>query len=142
MVSHHCGRKLKPEEVSIDPESGASTGVAAVAPARLDHVKRAVIFGTGEAGRRALELAGRCGWDVPYFVDNNETRWNSVACDRPVQPPTSLEQRDFDVVIVASLAGKQAILSQLGRMGLAGPENVVHFLDPISVSAVTMQVSM
>jgi hypothetical protein len=119
-----------------------STHAAPVAPARLDHVRRAVIFGTGEAGRRALELAGRCGWDVPYFVDNNQTRWNGVACDKPVQPPTALEQRDFDLVIVASLAGKHAIVSQLDRMGLAGPERVVHFLDPISVSGLTVQVSM
>lgn len=108
--------------------------------ARLDHVRRAVVFGTGEGGRAALTLAARCGWKVEYLVDNNAAVWESEAYGLGVRPPRALEARDYDLVIVASQAGKAAIFHQLEEMGLSHAEHFVHFLEPVSVSGVTAQV--
>ncbi len=107
---------------------------------RLDHVRRAVIFGTGEAGRAALTLADRCGWRVEYLVDNNPGAWDREVHGRAVRPPHSLTARDFDLVIVASLAGKQAIFTQLEDLGLSHATDFVHFLEPVTVAGVTAQV--
>lgn len=107
---------------------------------RLDHVRRTVVFGTGEASRAALKLAARCGWEVEYLVDNNAGLWETEAHGLGVRSPAALEARDFDLVIVASLAGKSAIFTQLEGLGLSHAEHFVHFLDPVSVSGVTAQV--
>jgi len=108
--------------------------------ARLDHVRRAVVFGAGEGGRAALKLAARCGWTVEYLVDNNAGVWHTEAHGLGVRPPAALEARDYDLVIVASQAGKGAIFNQLENMGLSHAEHFVHFLEPVSVSGVTAQV--
>ncbi|MGE0464108.1 MAG: glycosyltransferase [Vicinamibacterales bacterium] len=116
------------------------TGSSLPPAARLDHVRRAVIFGAGEGGRAALRLAARCGWTVEYLVDNNAGVWNTEAHGLDVRPPRALEARDYDLVIVASQAGKAAIFHQLEEMGLSHAEDFVHFLEPVSVSGVTAQV--
>lgn len=108
----------------------------------LDDVKRAVIFGSGEAGRMAIGLAKKCGWDVGWIVDNNPGMWNQTAHNLPVLAPTSLSDRDFDLVVVASLAGKAAISKQLTAMGLQPGEQFVHFLDPVRVAGVTYQLTL
>ncbi|MEZ5284149.1 MAG: glycosyltransferase [Vicinamibacterales bacterium] len=109
---------------------------------RLDHVRRAVVFGTGEGGRVALKLARRVGWDVEYLVDNNAGLWDKQAHGLAVRSPRALEERDYDLVIVASLAGKSAIFHQLEELGLSHAEHFVHFLEPVSVSGMTTQVVM
>lgn len=108
--------------------------------ARLDHVRRAVVFGTGEAGRVALNLAHRCGWTVEYLVDNNPGMWDREVHGRAVRSPQSLATRDYDLVIVASEAGRPAIFRQLQDMGLSHPTDFVHFLEPVTVAGVTAQV--
>jgi glycosyltransferase involved in cell wall biosynthesis/GT2 family glycosyltransferase len=108
----------------------------------LDHVRRAVVFGTGEAGRAALRLAARCGWAVEYLVDNNAGLWNKEAHGLAVRSPKALEARDYDLVIVASQAGKHAIFHQLEDLGLTHTEHFVHFLEPVSVAGVTAQVTL
>jgi len=118
----------------------ASTAVERPSAARLDHVRRAVVFGTGEGGRVALTLAARCGWTVEYLVDNNASAWHTEAHGLRVRPPAALEARDYDLVIVASQAGKAAIFTQLEQLGLSHTEHFVHFLEPVSVSGVTAQV--
>jgi GT2 family glycosyltransferase/glycosyltransferase involved in cell wall biosynthesis len=127
--------------VHLSQREEASTGAAA-RPARLDHVQRAVVFGTGEAGKLAIDLATRCGWTVPWIVDNNPAMWNSTAHGLPVRPPDSLGRERVDLVIVASLAGKPAISAQLERMGLSPGADFVHFLDPVRVGRMTLQLSV
>jgi GT2 family glycosyltransferase len=123
------------------PQPIAATPVAAE-PIRLDEVKRAVVFGAGEAGRLAIGLARRAGWSVPWIVDNNRAMWNRTAHDRPVRAPSSLAKGGFDLVVVASLAGKVEMSKQLERLGLTPGEHFVHFLDPIRVGGVTMQLAL
>lgn len=126
---------------------GTAPGPTAVEPvgpsvARLDHVQRAAVFGSGAAGRLALDLAQRCGWSVPYIVDNNPAMWNQTAHGLPVRKPESLKKHNVDLVIVASLAGKPAISTQLEKMGLAAGTDFVHFLDPVRVGPITTQVHL
>lgn len=152
-TSQHANRMraLRPYFAHVPPPLRGLLHLAHATPAgvadterpstpRLDHVRRAVVFGTGEAGRAALRLAERCGWDVTYLVDNNAGLWDQQAHGLSVRSPAALEARDYDLVIVASLAGKAAIFSQLEDLGLSHTEHFVHFLEPVSVSGVTAQV--
>jgi glycosyltransferase involved in cell wall biosynthesis/GT2 family glycosyltransferase len=109
---------------------------------RLDHVRHAVVFGTGSAGRLAIDLASRCGWTVPWIVDNNPTTWNTTAHGLPVRGPDSLASNPVDLVIIASLTGKPAISSQLERMGLVNGQHFVHFLDPVRRGHIVTQVHL
>lgn len=122
--------------------SVTSQDASAPTPMRLDHVHRAVVFGSGAAGRLALDLAARCGWQVPYIVDNNPAMWNQTAFGLPVRKPTSLKKQKVDLVIVASLAGKPAISKQLEEMGFAAGCDFVHFLDPVRVGPMSTQVHL
>lgn len=108
----------------------------------LDDVRTAVVFGSGDAGRRAIGLARTCGWQVRWIVDNNPGMWDQTAHDLPVRSPASLTSGGFDVVIVASLAGKAAIAKQLTDLGLSAGRQFVHFLDPVRVGGLTHQVSL
>jgi GT2 family glycosyltransferase len=109
---------------------------------RLDHVQRAVVFGSGQAGKLAIDLAERCGWSVPFLVDNNPSAWDQTAHGRDVRQPASLSGGGFDLVIVASLAGKPAIFKQLSGLGMVHGEHFVHFLDPVQVGSVATQVRL
>jgi GT2 family glycosyltransferase len=124
------------------PAAAAGSDPAPPAPARLDHVQRAAVFGSGAAGRLALDLASRCGWNVPFLVDNNPAMWNQTAHGKPVRRPDTLKRERVDLVIVASLAGKPAISTQLEEMGLAPGTDFVHFLDPVRVGPFTTQVHL
>ena len=123
-----------------EPTPAASPG--APRPMQLDHVQRAVVFGTGEAGRMAIGLAAKCGWTVPWLVDNNPAVWSKKIHGKPVRQPGSLQQDPVDLVIVASLAGKPAISKQLEKMGLSAGEHFVHFLDPIRVGSLVTQIQL
>ena len=90
----------------------------------------------------AIDLATRAGWSVPFLVDNNPSAWNGTVFDRPVRQPASLSSGGFDLVIVASLAGKPAISSQLSAMGFVAGRDFVHFLDPVRVGDVATQVHL
>lgn len=113
-----------------------------VQAARLDHVRRVVVFGTGEGGKMAIDLARKCGWTVSWLVDNNAAMWDTTALGHPVKHPDSLKRRPVDLVIVASLAGKRAISAQLGKMGLTEGADYVHFLDPVRVGSTTLRMSL
>jgi hypothetical protein len=113
--------------------------ISRAAGAALDHVRRAAVFGSGAAGRLALDLAARCGWTVPYLVDNNPAVWNTTAHERPVRAPHALWADPVDLVIVGSLAGGPAIASQLEGMGLVIGQDFVHVLDPIRSGGLVTQ---
>jgi glycosyltransferase involved in cell wall biosynthesis/GT2 family glycosyltransferase len=122
----------------------AQHGAPAAVPdaAMLDTVRTAVVFGSGEAGKKALGLARTCGWEVGWIVDNNPSMWNQTVHDLPVKSPASLRAGGFDLVIVASLAGKATIAKQLGDLGLTSGQHFVHFLDPVRVGGLTHQVTL
>ncbi len=53
-----------------------------------------------------------------------------------------MTRTNYDLVIVASVAGKPAIFRQLEGMGLTHQDHFVHFLEPVLVSGVTAQVTL
>lgn len=128
----------------------ARTGslAAAEAPAfpagvlKCDHVRSVVVFGAGEGGKHAVQLAQACGWSVPYIVDNNPGLWQATAHGLPVKPPAALAERDFDLILVASIAGKRPLFDQLDGMGFAHGANYAFFLDPVHVGHVRHQVAL
>ncbi len=107
---------------------------------RVDHARRAVVFGTGQAGTWALEMASACRLEVVYLVDNNRDVWGCERWGYTVRPPATLAQRDFDIVIVASVAGRDAIAAQLESMGLVYGTDFVHVRDRVVASCLQVQV--
>ena len=109
---------------------------------RADHIRNVVIFGSSQGGLRAKELASRCGWRVAYFVDNNQTSWNTIAHGVEVKAPSALAARDFDLVVIASVTGRQALSSQLDDMGLSYGSNYAFFLDTFSIGKIQMTLDL
>lgn len=102
-------------------------------------IRDVVIFGAGEGGRRAASLAKRCGWDVRYVVDNNESVWGRQVHGLPVKQPSALAARDFDLVLVASMAGRATLSRQLEGMGLSYGTGYAYFLDAFAAGGVRTQ---
>lgn len=109
---------------------------------RTDAVRDVVVFGCGQGGRRALELAARCGWRVQYMVDNNQSAWDTAPHGVPVRPPAELARRDFDLVLIASMAGRQQLSTQLDKLGLSYGSNYAYFLDRFSIDNVHVQLNV
>jgi hypothetical protein len=64
-------------------------------------MERAVIFGSGSRGRDAYAPISKNA-AVLGFVDNDPAQQHTRVLDRPVYPPATLADLDFDVVYVAS----------------------------------------
>ncbi len=78
-----------------------------------------VIFGAGEAGRRALaHLRRSAGREVLAFADNNADRHGALVEGLRVITPESLPACDVDRIVVASQAHKDIVV-QLRRLGFA-----------------------
>jgi len=106
------------------------------------HVRRVAIFGAGEGGRLAARLARRCGWEVGYIVDNNEAMWGRIAHGLEVRGPAALASRDFDLVLVASSAGRVALGRQLETAGLTYGSTYAFFLDRFAIDGVQVQLTV
>lgn len=77
-----------------------------------------IVFGAGEAGRRALACLRRePAWDVVAFTDNATQRHGTTFEGLPVIPPGSLRTAAVDRVVVAS-DSMQQILPQLRALGM------------------------
>ena len=105
------------------------------------HVRRVAIFGAGEGGRLAADLARRCGWEVVYIVDNNQTLWGGKVHGLEVRGPSALAQRDFDLVLVASTAGRVPLGRQLEQAGLSFGSTYAFFLDRFTIDGVHVQLA-
>ena len=108
----------------------------------FDHVETAVVFGAGEYGALARDLARRCGWAVPYFVDNDRRRRDTVVDGIPVVGPQRLADYDFDLIIVASRAHGRQIAEQLDALGLTHGFDYVSFLEPLTVGPVELRLDV
>jgi len=76
-----------------------------------------IVFGAGEAGRRALHSLQRAGgWNVLGFADNALPRHGTTFEGLPVLPPASLPSAGVERIVVASQASAQ-IVPQLRALG-------------------------
>jgi SAM-dependent methyltransferase len=99
---------------------------------------RVVVFGAGAAGQSALHLLRRIAPGcVVAVADNDPAKHGRVFEGLPVVSLDSLPREDYDVVIIASLPGRQAIAAQLDAKGLIagvgylGMDEVVSWRDLI-----------
>jgi glycosyltransferase involved in cell wall biosynthesis/GT2 family glycosyltransferase len=106
------------------------------------HVRTVAIFGAGEGGRLASRLARRCGWEVSYIVDNNQTLWGSQAHGFEVRTPEALAERDVDFVLVASMAGRLPLSKQLDEAGLSYGSSYGFFLDRYAIDNIQIQLTI
>jgi glycosyltransferase involved in cell wall biosynthesis len=109
---------------------------------RFDHVRTVYVFGTGKFGMMARELAGRCGWRVAAFLDNNRNLWGTSIDDVPVCQPDVLASQPVDLVLIASHAHRQVLAHQLDGYGLVHGRDYVAFHAPIQVGAVLMKLAV
>ena len=89
-----------------------------------------IVFGAGEAGRRALACLRReGGWHVIGFADNATQRHGTTFEGLPVVAPAQIEQLGAERVVVASQASAQ-IVPQLRALGLRQDQiDTYHFAD-------------
>jgi GT2 family glycosyltransferase len=105
-------------------------------------VRSVAIFGAGEGGRRTATLADTWRWRVACVVDNNQSLWGKRTPWCQVDAPARLEKRDFDLVVVASMAGRDAIMRQLRGMGFPPSREVAYFLDPFDSGTMRVQLTL
>jgi len=108
----------------------------------MDHVQKAVIFGTGGGGIHSLRLTQKNGWDVSYFVDNNKKTWGGKFNGYDIRDPRVLKSRDFDVIIVGSTMGKHAIYKKLSSWKFSYGKDFIYFLDLVSNGKELVQIKI
>ncbi|HEB71914.1 MAG TPA: hypothetical protein ENI77_04770 [Nitrospirae bacterium] len=103
---------------------------------KLPHVmesgKKTVIYGAGQGGMQAMDMALRYGWEIKYFVDSARAKWGESFRGHAIIRPEALMKRDFDLIIVASLPGKKNIFAALGEMGFEYGKDFIFFQDEIT----------
>lgn len=82
-------------------------------------MEKLVIFGATQTGRKIYqEMKDR--YHVVGFADNNASLWQSgTTIDGiPVIDPNRLPDMEFDRIVIASITGREDILTQLRAMGI------------------------
>jgi hypothetical protein len=95
-------------------------------------VCRVAVFGAGEHGQTAMELASRRGWEVRFFIDKAADRLGPLA-ERAVIRPEALDAGAVDLVIVASVASRDEMFAHAARRGYRPGAEVIWFLDDVMV---------
>ncbi len=78
---------------------------------------KVAIFGVGPSGQEALSKLRRRGANVECFTDANSMNWYAKLDGVPVVAPAALRARRIDVIAVAASTAREAIFSQLERLG-------------------------
>ncbi|MCB1786260.1 MAG: glycosyltransferase [Gammaproteobacteria bacterium] len=86
--------------------------------------RRIVLFGAGEAGRRAL-LRLKPGDRVVAVADNDRNKAGSHLCGHPIVSPEQLATIGYDRVVIASMYWRE-IKTQLVELGCAEQSIEVH----------------
>ena len=89
------------------------------------------IFGAGHVGRDFLPRIKQ-KFSVIAFLDNDKSKWGSSIDGIPVCAPESvleIDGADFDLIIVASLAGINDIKNQLSELGVDSSKISTEYVD-------------
>ena len=80
---------------------------------------KAIIFGAGISGTAVLSSI-KDSHEVIAFVDNDERKWqtNVPGGGIPVEPPSFIENAEYDMVFIGSYAGFGPMTEQLNEMGV------------------------
>ena len=88
--------------------------------------RRVVVFGAGAAGRQALEFIDRIApGSVVGVVDNDPRKHGLLIGGHVVGGFSDMPRESYDVVVIASLPGRQAISAQLDAAGLVADRDYV-----------------
>lgn len=100
---------------------------------KMKDIGNVVVFGAGKSGEYAIKFARKIGWHIVRVVDNDPAKWGNNVNGFPVENPTSLQNKDFNLIIVASYPGKKAIFVQLGKMGFLYKKDFIYFMDRLQI---------
>jgi len=78
---------------------------------------RVAVFGAGTGGQQAIALLHARGAHVDCIADNNTSRHGTTTNGISIVDPSTLPERKLDLIAVASLPGRAAILAQLAGLG-------------------------
>lgn len=103
----------------------------------IDHVrlllegknKKVVLFGTGSASHKVVALLKGIGYDIRFYVDNNETKWGQTIGGLPVENPEKLISLPCDEYMIFVCSSYYPEISrQLNGYGLLAEEHYVNGL--------------
>lgn len=80
-------------------------------------MKKIIIFGTGLMGELAYRYYCQ-GYDIAYFVDNDEKKWNHTFFNHPIYSPKILKSEKDVMVIVPNSKHKEEMCKQLYSYGI------------------------
>ena len=102
-------------------------------------MKRIVIFGAGDGGRRVWEkVCMRGSAEVAYIVDSDPRKQGLPFLGSVVRPPEVLVEKDYDLVLVSSVLSEE-ILARLRALEV--PENKV-FVPQLSLGDAALERSI
>ncbi len=89
--------------------------------------KKAIFFGTGACGEQLSEILP---FEIAYFVDNNQKKWNTTYLGYQVYSPEVLKKEDKEkiAVIICSMYAND-IAMQLQNMGFKEKVNYLNAYD-------------
>lgn len=81
-------------------------------------MKKAFIFGTGSTGRRIFDEV-KNSMEIIGFLDNDSAKWGGYIEDVPIiGNGESIQDQEYDEIIICSLPGMKAIQRQLIEIGI------------------------
>jgi FlaA1/EpsC-like NDP-sugar epimerase len=102
---------------------------------------RVLVFGAGEAGRQFASFLGRIApGSMVGIVDNDPAKQGQRIEGMTVRRFADVSPDSYDLVVIASLPGRQAIAAQLETAGLVahshyvGTDEVRHWYEMVEAS--------
>jgi hypothetical protein len=101
--------------------------------------RRVLVFGAGAAGQQFVQLLNRIApRSLTAIADNDPAKAGKTVSGVAVRPFADIAQGEYDLVVIASLPGRQAISAQLQAAGLApmrdfvGADQVAQWYDLVA----------
>ncbi|MCY6959579.1 glycosyltransferase [Clostridium brassicae] len=84
-----------------------------------NNIKKIIIFGASKAGQKMFNILRNFNYKVEFFVDNDENKWDTMVCGKPIKSPKTLKNIDLGryYIIIGSMFIND-ISNQLETVGL------------------------
>ena len=89
---------------------------------------KAFIFGAGSVGKTVLSTV-QSKYTMLGYIDNDKTKWGTVYEGFEVFNPESILTEDYQMIIVATLAGVDSVVAQLLQMGVEHNRISTEYVD-------------
>jgi SAM-dependent methyltransferase len=88
-----------------------------------------VMFGAGKGAEEFFHYLDEATFypatEVAAIADNDASHWGKTLGGIPIIDPRSLLTKEFDKIVVTSVSGREAISSQLDKMGFAAGKDYI-----------------